>query len=173
MHPQLEQIVVQKSGNVRIGSSVIPVLIVFDERLPKRLLWIMVWFESWYLNSWGDHTMVFIPKFFKCCLKYPSSPNKCCISLMLLGSAFKYFIRGNIWSAFKWYPFAQTIRPRNATSVWNSMELDASFSHLVNIVISTLALYTSEDLQRSLNKLGYQPGMVQQSDLENHKDNFP
>lgn len=53
------------------------------------------------------------------------------------------------------------------------MELDASFSHLVNIVISTLALYTSEDLQRSLNKLGYQPGMVQQSDLENHKDNFP
>ena len=53
------------------------------------------------------------------------------------------------------------------------MELDASFSHLVNIVISTLALYTSEDLQRSLNKLGYQPGMVQQSDLGNHKDNFP
>lgn len=55
-------------------------------------------------------------------------------------------------------------------TAWNWM---LSFSHLVNIVISTLALYTSEDLQRSLNKLGYQPGMVQQSDLENHKDNFP
>ena len=47
-----------------------------------------------------------------------------------------------------------------------------SFLHRFNAVFSKLISYVADDRQASLNKIGYHPVMAQQSDLDNHKDNF-
>ena len=51
--------------------------------------------------------------------------------------------------------------------------LMSSFSHPFHAVFSKLILYAADNRQTSLNKLGYHPGISQQTDLDNHKDNFP